>query len=121
MVRRTLGGRRRSGPGLLGTVAHTAVVAGTAKATINVMDNATATKQAQAQAAAQAQTDIQDVQAQLASLQAQQVQAALPAEEPAAAPQVDLISKLKELAQLRDAGILSDDEFQLAKAKLLNA
>lgn len=44
-----------------------------------------------------------------------------PAPQPAApAPEVDVIGKLKELAELRDAGILTDDEFAAQKAKLLS-
>lgn len=121
MRRRQVVVQPRRGPGLLGTMARTAVVAGTAKATINVMDNAAASKQAKAEAQAQTQADIADMQAQLAAMQAQQAQEALPAEAPAAAaPADDLITKLKQLAELRDAGILSDDEFQAAKAKLLD-
>jgi hypothetical protein len=32
----------------------------------------------------------------------------------------DLASELKKLAELRDQGILSDEEFSSAKAKLIN-
>lgn len=35
--------------------------------------------------------------------------------------QVGLAEQLKKFAELRDAGILTEDEFQLQKAKLLNA
>ena len=37
----------------------------------------------------------------------------------AAASQDDLISQLKQLGELRDAGILTEDEFAAQKAKLL--
>jgi hypothetical protein len=38
---------------------------------------------------------------------------------PAAAPQVDLVEQLKKLGELRDAGILTEEEFAAQKAKLL--
>ena len=38
---------------------------------------------------------------------------------PAAPSQDDLIAKLQQLGQLHASGILSDDEFAQAKAKLL--
>ena len=38
---------------------------------------------------------------------------------PAPEPQVDMIARLKELAELRDQGILTDEEFAAQKAKLL--
>ena len=38
---------------------------------------------------------------------------------PAAAAGLDLTSQLQQLAQLHNAGVLSDDEFAAAKAKLL--
>ena len=39
---------------------------------------------------------------------------------PAPAGGSDLTSKLKELAELKSAGVLSDEEFAAAKAKLLS-
>jgi hypothetical protein len=38
---------------------------------------------------------------------------------PAAAPTVDVVTMLKELAGLRDAGVLTEAEFQAQKAKVL--
>ncbi len=38
---------------------------------------------------------------------------------PAAPAGDDLVGKINQLAQLRDAGVLSDDEFAAAKSKLL--
>jgi membrane protease subunit (stomatin/prohibitin family) len=50
----------------------------------------------------------------------QQQQQAAPAAPPAAAPQQDdPMAKLKELGQLHENGVLTDDEFAAAKAKLL--
>jgi hypothetical protein len=80
------------------------------------------------QAAQQAQYDQQnqmaDMQQQLAAMQAQQAQAAIQAQQaPAAAPAAatsDVTAKLKELADLKAAGILTDEEFAAAKAKVLS-
>jgi len=53
--------------------------------------------------------------------QPQYVQAA-PAPQPvAAAPAPDMIEQLKELAQLKDQGILTEAEFDAQKAKILAA
>lgn len=92
----------RRGPGLLGTVARTAVVAGTATATANAVSNRQA-RRAEAAADEQAQQDAQQ-QPSGASM---------------GASGGDLASKIKQLADLNAAGALSDDEFAAAKAKLL--
>jgi len=117
----------RGGPGLIGTMARTAVIAGTATATVNAVSSAQASKaeakqqEAAARAAGvQAQADVEQLKAEMAALQAQQAQAALPAAPPAqggGAP--DLLAQLQQLAQLKDAGALTDAEFQAAKTKLL--
>jgi Tfp pilus assembly protein FimV len=117
--------RRRIGrPGVIGTMARTAVVAGTASATVGAMNRRQAGK---AQAAAEAQAAEQaafESQAQLAEMQAQlnemQSQPATPP--PPSAPTAgggDLMTELKELADMKAAGILDDAEFAAAKAKLL--
>jgi hypothetical protein len=38
---------------------------------------------------------------------------------PAPAPQPDMIGQLKQLAELRDQGILTDEEFNAQKARIL--
>jgi hypothetical protein len=111
-------------PGLVGTVARTAVIAGTATAVSGGMMRHSANKQQQ-QAEAQAYEQQQAAAAQQAQIDAavQQQMAAQAAAAPApdaAAPAEDpTITKLKELAALHDQGILSDEEFASAKAKLL--
>jgi hypothetical protein len=40
---------------------------------------------------------------------------------PAASPSEDPIAKLKQLGELHDSGVLTDEEFASAKAKLLAA
>jgi hypothetical protein len=44
---------------------------------------------------------------------------AAPAPAPAAAPEADPIERLKELGQLHESGVLTDQEFADAKAKVL--
>ncbi len=122
--------RRRRGMGLVGAMATTAVVAGTAGAVRHRQEEKYAGQAAQQQAQQQAQqaafdnqAQLADMQQQMADMQAQQaastVAAAAPA--PAAAPANDLTAQLNQLAQLKAAGILSDEEFTAAKAKLLGA
>jgi Short C-terminal domain len=121
--------RRRMGrPGLVGTMARTAVVAGTATAVVGHSQNKQAAKQ---QAAADAQMQDQqmaEMQAQMDAMQAQQAEQAQqaappppPAPAPAAAPAAggDLMAELSKLADLKAAGVLTDEEFAAAKAKLL--
>jgi len=114
--------RRRMGrPGLVGTMARTAVIAGTASAVAGGVHNAQASKadaaNQQAYAAQAQQAEMADMQAQVAQLQAQ---AAPPPPPPApAGGGDDLMDQIKELATLHTAGVLSDDEFAAAKAKLL--
>jgi len=100
--------RRRMGrPGLVGTMARTAVVAGTATA---VSGGVARRQQAKAQQAADAQ-----------AYQEQQYAEPAPAPAPAAAPEQDTISQLKELAALKDQGILTEEEFAAQKAKILGS
>ena len=110
MMRRGMRGGR---PGLIGTMARTAVVAGTATA---VSGGVARRQQAKA------------VQGQEAQAYEQQQAAAQAA--PAPAPEAgiasdgggttgDVIAQLKELAELKDQGILTEDEFAAQKAKLL--
>ena len=119
MMRRPMARGRR---GILGTVATTAVVAGTATAVSNRVTDHQMNKQAAQmneqyaqQAAYDSQAQMQDMQAQLNAMQAQQVQAAA---SPAPA-QPDMMAQLQQLTQLKEAGALTEAEFSAAKAKLL--
>ncbi len=104
-------------------MARTAVVAGTATAVSGAMIGKQQQKQvaaanAQAEEVAEAQ-QMADMQQQLADLQAQQVAAAVPAAAPAAAASSPLMQQLEQLSAMKAQGILTDEEFTAAKAKLL--
>ncbi|MFJ7623238.1 SHOCT domain-containing protein [Rhodococcus erythropolis] len=103
-------GGRRGRPGLLGTVARTAVVAGTAKATSNAMD-----RRSQRKASEQQQEYRQEYQQQ----QAPPAQVA-PVQSVPPSGADDLVSKLQELGQLHQSGVLTDAEFAAAKSQLLS-
>lgn len=86
----------RRGPGLVRGVARTAVVAGTATA----VSGRVARRQQQKYAA--------DDQ-----------QAAAPAAPPPAAAGTDYMAELEQLAELRDKGIVSPEEFEAKKKQIL--
>jgi len=127
MRRRGAMPRRMGRPGLLGTAARTAVVAGTATAVVGVVHRHEESKGDQQAALDQQQADLQQQQAALAQQQAAQAQqqqsAQVPAQVPAqqAAPMSDSdrLDKIKELGQMRDQGLLTDQEFASEKARLL--
>ena len=82
-------------PGLLRGVARTAVIAGTATHVSN------------------------NVSRRQANRWAQRDQGAEAAPEPASGP--DPIAQLKELAELKAQGVLTDAEFETQKARILNS
>jgi len=102
--------------------ATTAVIAGTAGAVHHRQEQKYA-NQAYAQQAQQQDIQQQAYQQGVADAQTQQQQYAPPpppAPAPApAAPANDLTAQLQQLAQLHNAGVLSDEEFAAAKQKLL--
>jgi len=109
--------RRRRG-GLIRGVARTAVVVGTASAVAGGVQHHQQQKYAEQDAQAQAEADAAAYQQQMAAMQAQQAAAATAsAAAPAGTP--DLTAQLMQLGQLKEQGILNDEEFQAAKAKLL--
>ena len=95
---------------MLGTVGRTAVVAGTATATANAVNRHAQNKAAEKQQAA----------ANEAQQAAPPPAPVAPAPAPAPAGGDDLVSKLTELAKLRDSGVLSQAEFEQVKALVLN-
>ena len=98
--------RRMGRPGLVGTMARTAVIAGTATAVAGGVRN-------------------HQEQKAVAAQQAQAPQPPPPPAPPApaAAPagDVDITGELTKLAEMKNSGLLTDEEFAAAKAKLLNA
>jgi Short C-terminal domain len=87
-------------PGLLGGIARTAVIAGTATAVSNRVSRRQANRWSQQE-------------------EAPAYAAPPPAPQPAAAPAVDVVAQLKGLADLKDRGVLTQAEFDSQKAKLL--
>ena len=90
-------------PGLLRGMARTAVVAGTATA----VSNRVSRRQAGRWSNQQAQYAPEPQYA-----------------EPAGPPRTDTntkLAQLRELAQLRDSGVLDDAEFELQKSQILNS
>ena len=112
--------RRRMGrPGLLGTVARTAVVAGTATAVSGSMQRNAAQRNAQQQQSAELEQ--QQLIDQAAAQAAAQVSAQQAPAAPAAAPMEDRITQLSKLADLRTQGVLTEAEFTAEKARILNS
>jgi Short C-terminal domain/Domain of unknwon function (DUF3824) len=100
-------------PGLMRGVARTAVVAGTATAVSNRVSRRQANRWADQEQAQNAQ------QAQYAPQPQYYEQAPPPPPPPPPAAAPDPIAQLKQLAELRDQGILTDAEFDAQKAKIL--
>jgi putative oligomerization/nucleic acid binding protein len=90
-------------PGLLRGIARTAVIAGTATAVSNRVSRRQLNRWSQ-------QEDQQ---------YAQQQYYQQPPPPPPPAPPRDTVTQLKELAELKSQGILTDAEFQAQKAKIL--
>ena len=114
--------RRMGRPGLIGMAARTAVVAGTATAVSGSVarhqqNKAYEQQEAQAYEAQQQQAAMNAAAAQAVA----NAQAAAPAPAPApAGGGNDMMAQLTQLSTLHAQGILSDEEFAAAKAKLLS-
>ena len=101
-------------PGLIRGVARTAAFAGTATAVSNRVSRRQAGRW-------QEQEQQQYEHQQYEQQQAQPVYAAPPPPAPAAAPDMDAkLVQLKELGELKAQGILTDAEFEVQKARILN-
>lgn len=99
-------------PGLLRGMARTAVAAGTWTAVSN--------RVARHQYNRWAEQDAQAYPQQQYAQQPQYVEQPQYAQAPAPDPQDDRIAKLKQLADLKAQGILTEQEFAAEKAKILN-
>lgn len=99
-------------PRLMRTMARTAVVAGTATAVSNRVSRRQANRWSD-QADAQAYQEEQAMAAQ--------AQYAAPPPAPAASGESDQLAQLKELGELKAAGVLTEEEFAAQKAKILGS
>jgi hypothetical protein len=102
--------RRMGRPGLVGTMARTAVIAGTATAVSGGVMRHQQNKQAE-------QQEAQASEQQAAAPPPQEMPPPAAAEAPAGGD--DTIAEIQKLAGLKAQGILSEEEFTAAKAKLL--
>lgn len=104
-------------PGLIRGVARTAVVAGTASA----VSGRVARRQAEKFAARDQAIAANRGAGYAAGAQQAYAEQAPPPPPPVAPPaaQPDMVTQLKELAELRDQGILTDEEFATQKARIL--
>jgi hypothetical protein len=104
--------------GLIGGMARTAVVAGTATAVSNRVSRRQGNRWA---AKDQQEYEAQAYEQQQANApQPQQVYAA-PPPQPAAPTQDDMITQLQKLGELKAAGVLTEEEFAAQKAKILGS
>ena len=102
-------------PGLLRGVARTAVIAGTATAVSGRVQRRQAAKYADRDA----QTAVRRDQAY--DNQAYQQAAPAPVPEQRAPAQDDMLDQLKKLGELKDSGVLTEEEFATQKARILGS
>lgn len=98
--------------GLIGGMARTAVVAGTATAVSNRVSRRQANRWA-------AQEQPQEAQEQPQQEYADPPPPPAPPAQPAAASQGDMLDALQKLGELKSAGVLTEAEFQAQKARIL--
>jgi hypothetical protein len=99
--------------GLIGGIARTAVVAGTATAVSN--------RVSRRQGNRWAEKDQQAYEQQQADDQQQADAPPPPPPQPAAPTQDDMLDQLQKLGELKAAGVLTEEEFAAQKAKILAA
>lgn len=103
-------------PGLIRGLATVAVVSGTATATRNAVNRRQADKNAKAYTHAMNEAAAQAPPPQ------QYAPPPPPPQQyaPSPPPQDDMVTQLERLADLKDKGILTEEEFAAQKAKILN-
>ncbi|HEY2488580.1 MAG TPA: SHOCT domain-containing protein [Streptosporangiaceae bacterium] len=110
-------------PGLLGSIAGSNVVAASAPVAAAISRRAARHAQQQQHSAAYTEAEqavaAAEAEAAAAERAAQQYARLGPVPPQPAAGQDDVVSRLDDLARLRDAGVLSAAEFEAAKGKLL--
>jgi hypothetical protein len=109
--------------GLIGGIARTAVVAGTATAVSNRVSRRQANRWAEKDQQTQDQADAEAYRQQQYDQQQgyPPQQAYAPAPEPAAPAGDDMITQLQKLGELKTAGVLTEEEFAAQKAKILGS
>ena len=121
MFRRPLMVRRS--PGIIGTVARTAAIAGTAMVTSHAIAGHYQKQEVGQEAAfeaAESSAQIADLQSQIAHLQANQAQQSMTDAGIATSPaDGSLTQQLTQLSQLKEAGVLTSNQFEEAKERLL--
>jgi Short C-terminal domain len=95
-------------PGLLRGVARTAVIAGTATAVSNRVSRRQAERWQRQGTYPYDQPAYEEPPSQYAAA-------------PEPAPQQDMVQQLKDLAELKDQGILTEEEFAAQKARILGS
>ncbi len=103
-------------PGLIRGVARTAVVAGTATAVSNRVSRRQANRWA-----GQEQQQYDEQQQQYQQQQYQQPAYQEPPPAPAAPSMDEAIAQIKQLGELKDQGLLTEEEFAAQKARLLGS
>jgi hypothetical protein len=112
-------------PGLIGGIARTAVIAGTATAVSNRVSRRQAdrwARQDQSDYAEPQYAQPQYAQPQYAQpqyAQPQYAQPAPPAPAVASSGTDEMLEQLRELGQLKDQGVLTEEEFAAQKARIL--
>jgi Short C-terminal domain len=107
-------------PGLIGGIARTAVIAGTATAVSNRVSRRQADRWARQDQSDYAQPQYAQPQyAQPQYAQPQYAQPAPPAPAVASSGTDEMLEQLRELGQLKDQGVLTEEEFAAQKARIL--
>ena len=111
--------------GLIGGIARTAVVAGTATSVSNRVSRRQANRWAEKDQQAQDAADAEAYRQQQYAPPPQQQYAPPPQQQyappPAAPAQPDTLAQLQQLGELKAAGVLTEEEFAAQKAKILGS
>lgn len=106
-------------PGLIRGIARTAVIAGTATATSNAVNRRMAQKNVEAYGNAQAQYAAESQQPAPAMAVASGPAPGVMVPPAASAPADDMYAQLERIGALKAQGILTEEEFATAKARIL--
>jgi putative oligomerization/nucleic acid binding protein len=104
--------------GLIGGIARTAVVAGTATAVSNRVSRRQANRWAEKD---QQQADAEAYEQEQAAPPQQAYAPPAPPPQPQAPAETDVLTQLQQLGELKSAGVLTEEEFAAQKAKILGS